>query len=77
LSGNLFRPVQQGTSDSGAAVPIVNNECDEAGEGLVSVDERNETERSEPGHGVIDLSDEQVPFGICSPLVDSLGDLVR
>jgi hypothetical protein len=58
LSGNLFRPVQQCMSDSGAAVPIVNNQCDEPGKGLVSVDERDETERCESGHGLIDVSDE-------------------
>jgi hypothetical protein len=57
LLGDLFRPVQQRVSDSGAAVPIVDNQCDEPGKGLVSMDERDETERRESGHGLIDVSD--------------------
>jgi hypothetical protein len=63
-------------SNSGVAVPIVDNERDEAGKGLVLVDERNETERCESGHGLTDLSDEQVAIGVCSPLVDSSRDMV-
>jgi hypothetical protein len=58
LSGDLFRPVQQCVSDSGAAVPVVDNKCDEPGKGLVPVDERDETQRCESGHGLIDVSDE-------------------
>jgi hypothetical protein len=56
--GNLFRSVQQSMSDSGAAVPIVDNHCDQPGKGLVSVNDRDETERGESGHRFIDVSDE-------------------
>lgn len=64
-------------SDSGAAVPVVDDQRGEPSERLVPMYQRDETERREAGHSVIDVRDEEVPPGVCSPFAHSSSDAVR